>query len=60
MGKGVTYYSSLCLAHLTHEMALIDPTQVSHCLSYYSHCWDTLLSSCPPNVGVQDLLSLMR
>ena len=51
MGKGVTYYSSLCLAHLTHEMAVIDPTQVSHCLSYYSlsqNCWDTLLSSCPP------------
>ena len=62
MGKGVTYYSSLCLAHLTHEMAVIDPTQVSHCLSYYSlseDYWDTLLSSCPPsppppptNVGV--------
>ncbi|CAH3027837.1 unnamed protein product, partial [Porites evermanni] len=34
MGKGVTYYSSLCLAHLTHEMAVIDPTQrwVSHWL----------------------------
>jgi len=32
MGKGVTYYSSLCLAHLTHEMAVIDPTQVFHCL----------------------------
>ena len=30
MGKGVTYYSSLCLAHLTHEMAVIDPTQVIH------------------------------
>ena len=52
MGKGVTYYSSLCLAHLTHEMALTDPTQVSHCLSYYSlsqDYWDTLLSSCPPS-----------
>ena len=52
MGKGVTYYSSLCLAHLTHEMAVIDPTQVSHCLSYYSlseDYWDTLLSSCPPS-----------
>lgn len=28
MGKGVTYYSSLCLTHLTHEMTVIDPTQV--------------------------------
>ena len=59
MGKGVTYYSSLCLAHLTHEMALIDPTQVSHCLSYYSlsqDYWDTLLSSCPPSPTPQPML----
>ncbi|KAJ7384926.1 hypothetical protein OS493_018613 [Desmophyllum pertusum] len=34
MGKGVTYYSSLCLVHLTHEMSVIDPAQawVSHWL----------------------------
>lgn len=30
MGKGVTYYSSLCLVHLTHEMSAIDPGQVIH------------------------------
>ena len=28
MGKGVTYYSSLCLVQLTHEMSAIDPGQV--------------------------------
>ena len=38
MGKGVTYYSSLCLAHLTHEMAVIDPTEVIN----YSGCASVL------------------
>ena len=29
-------------------------------LSQQSNCWGTLLSSCPRNVGVQDLVSYLR
>ena len=37
-----------------HELSRTKPRVVS--LS--QKCWDALLSSCPPNVGVQDLVSL--
>ena len=54
------FYLAVVLCRATSLSLLMNWQLLSCCVftcSLSRNCWDTLLSSCPPNVGVQDLVS---
>ena len=56
------FYLAIALCRATSLSPLMYWQLLSYCVFTYSlsqNCWDTLLSSCPPNDDVKDLVSYL-